>query len=194
MDFPGTVEHGQITISPLRSTEISSQMNRKSFLKRAGAGSVAAASFPALFGAQAAFAGASNGHRFFFFVAFSQAPAMGAVLPRIGAQGGGTFDPDAGWVKGGGTYVLFDQNTPGVPKQILATGEWEPTTIVSYDTKGLGSYALIQPAILTVEADWEGIGSGLMMEMVCNVGPAGSSPARRRAGSSTHRSTASSSR
>jgi hypothetical protein len=148
------------------------QMNRKAFLAKAGAGTAAAASLPALLSAQAAFAGPSNGHRVYTFVSFSQAPASGAVLPRIGARGSGTFDPDAGWVKGGGTFVLFDQNTP-VPKKILASGNWDPTEIVDYDTKGLGSYAGIQPAILTVKADWAGIGTGLTMELVCNVGPAG---------------------
>jgi hypothetical protein len=149
------------------------QMNRKAFLAKAGAGTAAAASLPALLGTGAAFAGPSNGHRVYTFVSFSQAPASGGVLPRIGARGSGTFDPHAGWVKGGGTFVLFNQNTPGTPKAILTSGAWDPTEIVDYDTKGLGSYAGIQPAILTVKADWEGIGSGLTMEVVCNVGPAG---------------------
>ncbi len=150
------------------------QMNRKAFLAKAGAGTAAAASLPALLGAEAAFAGPGNGHRVYTFVSFSQAPpTSGGVLPRIGARGSGTFDPHAGWVKGGGTFVLFNQAAAGTPKPILAAGAWDPTEIVDYDTKGLGTYAAIQPAILTVKADWEGIGSGLTMEVVCNVGPAG---------------------
>ena len=148
------------------------EMNRKAFLAKAGAGTVAVASLPALLGAEAAFAGPSNGHRVYTFVSFSQAPASGGVLPRIGARGSGTFDPDAGWVKGGGTFFLFDQNS-AVPKTILVQGNWDPTTIVDYTTLGLGSYAGVQPGILTVKADWPGIGSGLTMELVCNVGPAG---------------------
>ncbi len=149
------------------------QMNRKAFLAKAGAGTAAAASLPGLLGAQAAFAGSSNDHRVYTFVSFSQAPASGGVLPRIGARGSGTFDPHAGWVKGGGTFVLFNQAAPGVPKPILASGNWDPTEIVDYDTRGLGHYAGIQPAVLTIKADWEGIGSGLTMVVVCNVGPAG---------------------
>ncbi len=109
------------------------QMNRKAFLAKAGAGTAAAASLPGLLGAQAAFAGSSNDHRVYTFVSFSQAPASGGVLPRIGARGSGTFDPHA----------------------------------------GCGHYAGIQPAVLTIKADWEGIGSGLTMVVVCNVGPAG---------------------
>jgi len=149
-------------------------MNRKAFLAKAGAGTAAAASLPALLGAQAAFAAPSNGHRVYTFVSFSQAPTTtGGVVPRIGARGSGTFDPHAGWVKGGGTFVLFNNAASGTPKPILASGNWDPTEIVDYDTKGLGHYAGIQPAILTLKADWEGIGSGLTMELVCNVGPAG---------------------
>src|SRR2546428_7141931 len=148
-------------------------MNRKAFLAKAGAGTAAAAALPALLGAQAAFAGPSNGHRVYTFVSFSQAPTSGGVQPRIGARGSGTFDPHAGWVKGGGTFVLLNQAASGTPKPILKAGNWDPTEIVDYDTKGLGTYAGIQPGILTVKADWEGIGSGLTMELVCNVGPAG---------------------
>jgi hypothetical protein len=52
----------------------------------------------------------------------------------------------------------------------LTSGFWHPTEFVSYDTKGLGSYGIIQPAILTVLADFPGIGSGLTLEVICNVG------------------------
>ncbi len=152
---------------------MSNQMNRKSFLKRAGAGSVAAASFPALFGTGAAFAGASNNHHVYVFVAFSQAPKTATgVVPRIGMQGAGTFDPGAGWVKGGGNYVLFDQAT-SIPRKLLASGEWEATSFVSYDTKKLGSYGTIQPGILTMLADLHGFASGATLELICNVGAAG---------------------
>lgn len=151
---------------------------RRTFLKGAGLGSVAAASLPAMLSnLNAQDESADNAHRVYIFVSFSQAPATNSgVLPRIGMTGAGTFDPDAGWVKGGGTFGLFDQNSP-VPKTLIASGFWEPTKFVSYDTKGLGSYGFIQPAILTVLADFQGIGSGLTLEIICNVGargPAGS--------------------
>src|SRR5262249_41187998 len=141
------------------------QIPRRTLLKTAGFGSLAAASLPALLPSLNALArGPDNGHRIYVFVSFSQAPAISGVLPRIGMQGAGTFDPDAGWVKGGGSFVLFDQNH-AVPKPLIASGVWEPTAFVSYDTKGLGSYGHIQPAILTVLADVEGIGSGLTLQL-----------------------------
>jgi hypothetical protein len=84
-------------------------------------------------------------------------------------DGAGTFDPDARWVKGGGNFVLFDQAKP-TPKPLIFSGFWQPTAFVSYDTKDLGSFGKIQPAILTVLADFEGIGSGLTLELICNVG------------------------
>ena len=115
---------------------------------------------------------AQNNHRVFVFVSFSQAPTTGGVLPRIGMQGAGTFDPDAKWVKGGGSFVLFDQNS-STPKTLIASGLWEATEFVSYDTFGLGSYGTIQPGILTVLADFQGIGSGLTLKVICNVGFAG---------------------
>ncbi len=147
------------------------QMNRKAFLAKAGAGTVAAASLPALLGAQAALADASNGHHVYVFVSFSQAPPSGGVTPRIGMQGAGTFDPQAGWVKGGGNYVLFDQAS-STPKTLLASGLWEPTGFVSY-TDSFGTYGTIQPAILEMTADLEGFTSGKTLRLICNVGPAG---------------------
>ena len=149
-------------------------MNRSAFLRKAGVGSLAAVSLPAVFGAQSAFAGPPNGHHVYAFVAFSQAsaPAGGLTTPRIGMNGEGTFDPHAGWVKGGGTYQLFDQ-AHAIPKPLVAHGLWEAKDFVDYDTKGLASYGEIQPAILELKADLEGLGTGLMMTLVCNVGAAG---------------------
>ena len=147
------------------------QITRRTILKAAGVGSVAAASVPALLPSLNGLAQSpDNGHRIFTFVSFSQAPLTSSgVLPRIGLDGAGTFDPDARWVKGGGNFTLFDQAKP-TPKPLIASGFWEATAFVSYDTKGLGFFGKIQPAILTVLADFEGIGSGLTLKLICNVG------------------------
>ena len=113
-------------------------LNRRNLIRRAGAaagaglllGSAGAASLPALLPSLKALPKSpDNGHRIYVFVSFSQAPAISEVLPRIGMQGAGTFDPDAGWVKGGGSFVLFDQNH-AVPKPLIASGVWEPTGFV----------------------------------------------------------------
>jgi len=150
-------------------------INRKTFLRRAG-GAVAATTLPALLGARAAFGGdlPPNGHKIGEFVAFSQAsaPALGLTQPRIGMNGAVTFDPHARWVKGGGGYELFDNARP-VPKPLVLTGQWQAKEFVNYDTKGLGSYGLIQPGILILTGDFENLGTGLSLTLVCNVGAAG---------------------
>jgi hypothetical protein len=151
-------------------------MDRRKFIKTTGVGAFGLASLSWLATAKTAFGASSNQH-VFVFVSFSQAPApIGGVLHRIGMQGAGTFDPHAGWVKGGGSFVHFDQNT-SVPKPLIATGFWEPTAFVSYDTRNLGSYGTIQPGILTMTIDLMPIGGAVhhdvMLEVVCNVGAAG---------------------
>ena len=45
--------------------------------------------------------------------------------------------------------------------------------MLAYDTKGLGSYGTIQPAILTLRADFDNLVEGATLELICNVGPAG---------------------
>ena len=56
---------------------------------------------------------------------------------------------------------------------MIAFGSWRATTFVNYDTKGLPTYAVTQPAILELLADVQGLGSGLTLEVICNVGAAG---------------------
>jgi hypothetical protein len=148
-------------------------IKRRDFLVRAGAGSMLAG-LPGLVGAEAAFADdddheGGNLH-VFIFVAFSQAPTTASgVQPRIGMQGAGEFDPQAGRVRGGGSYVLFDQAAP-FPKPLLASGNWRARRLLSYDTKGLGSYGMIQPAILTVRGNFDNLARGATLELICNVG------------------------
>ena len=155
------------------------RIDRRTFVKTAAAGSLAAASLP-LLGASVAFADGGDDHggsRIFIFVSFSDAPAgLGLKQPRIGMSGAGTFKPAARHVKGGGSYVLQDQ-AAAVPKPLVAAGRWAAREFVSYDTKGLAPFGTIQPGILVMTADVEGIGRGLTLTVVCNVGargPAGS--------------------
>ncbi len=147
--------------------------DRRTFLKHAGVGALGAMSLPAILGTPLVLAGESNGHRVYDLVAFSQAPATASgVLPRLGMRGCGTFKPDAGYVKGGGTYVLIDQAST-TPKTIIHQGEWRPTELLDYDTLGLSPYANIQPSILKLRADFEGFASGVDLWLICNVGAAG---------------------
>lgn len=148
-------------------------MDRRDFIKTAGAGALGIASGTWLGAAKDAFAASPNQH-IYVFVSFSQVSApINGVLHRIGMQGSGTFDPDAGWVKGGGSFVHFDQSH-SQPKPLIATGFWEPTSFVSYDTKGLGSYGTTQPGILQMKIDLTPLGGAvhhnLAFAVVCNVG------------------------
>src|SRR5437870_11049146 len=151
-------------------------MDRRTFIKAASVRSLGAAALPLLAGVKDVLAASTFQHEY-FFVSFSQvSAAINGVLHRVGMQGAGTFDPHAGWVKGGGSFVHFDQNA-SVPKPLIATGTWEPTAFVSYDTHNLGSYGTIQPGILTMKIDLQPIGGAVhhdvTFELVCNVGPAG---------------------
>src|SRR5712691_9450160 len=99
------------------------RIDRRTFVKTAAAGSIAAASLP-LFGTSVGFAGDDDddgdGNRIFVFVSFSQAPTRTSspTMPRIGMTGAGTFKPSARHVNGGGSYVLSDQAV-SVPRPLV---------------------------------------------------------------------------
>jgi hypothetical protein len=156
--------------------KVSKRIDRRTFVKTAAAGSVAAAALP-LLGTSIALAREGDdddgGSRIYIFVSFSQAPTQTSSpkMPRIGMQGAGTFWPTARRVNGGGSYTLFD-NAATTPKPLLATGRWKARKFVSYTTMGLASYGTIQPGILVMTADVDRIGKGLTITVVCNVGPA----------------------
>ena len=151
-----------------------SQMDRKTLLQRAGVGAGALA-VPALFGTEAAFALPPNGQHFYAAVAFSQAPPVtgGPANPRIAANICGNFKPDAGWIKGGGNWILMNWNgTPGTAVE-LGSGFWRPTELVDYTT-GFGSpKGLIQASIVDLRADFEGLANNVPMKLICNIGPFG---------------------
>ncbi len=142
-------------------------VTRRQILKGAGAaGVLGALGVPATAFAE----DDEDGSRIYIFVSFSQAPAaLGPTMPRIGMQGAGSFKPADKEVNGGGSYVLFDFAKPN-PKPLVATGRWKARRFVSYDKRNLGSYGTIQPGILEMKADVEGIGKNLTLAVVCNVG------------------------
>src|SRR6266540_2651343 len=152
---------------------MSGDMNRKDFLTRTAVGAAAAAALPAFLATEGAFGQGRHTSRVYDFVSFSQAGATPHIAqPRMGMRGCGSFDETEQTVAGGGSFVFFDNALP-VPKPLILAGRWRATTFVGYDTKGLPAYGNIQPAILEVLADLQGIGSGLKMELIFNVGPAG---------------------
>lgn len=152
------------------------QMHRKDFLKKAGVGTAAVATVSGLLTTEAfAAAGRHGTRRVYNFVAISGAPATSHVRqPQIFMEGCGNFDPEARTVSGGGNFFFFNADSAlPAPKPLIAFGRWQATSFVNYDTKGLPPYAVTQPAILEMLADVEAIGSGLTLEVVCNVGAAG---------------------
>jgi hypothetical protein len=155
-------------------------MQRKDFLKKAGAGTAAAFAVPSVLTTEAfAAAGQHGTRRIYNFVSISGAPATSHIkAPLIYMEGCGNFDPQARTVSGGGNFFFYNGD-PAIPppKPLIAFGRWFARSFVNYDTKGLPPYAINQPAILEMLVDLEGIGSGLTLEVVCNVGPA--RPGRR---------------
>ena len=155
---------------------MSDHMDRKGFLKKAGVATAGAAAVPGLLATEAFARPRHHGtQRVWTFVAVDQAPPTNHVVqPRMFMEGCGNFDPLAKTVSGGGRFFLFD-NDPArpAPKPLIAFGSWRATTFVNYDTKGLPTYAVTQPAILELLADVQGLGSGLTLEVICNVGAAG---------------------
>lgn len=148
-----------------------SQMDRKTLLERAGIGAGALA-VPALLGAEAAFAGPANGHRIYALVAFSQAPVQGAVTPRLLVVCCGNFKPDAGQIRGGGSWTLLNWNgTPGTAV-LIDWGLWKPTELVNYQsfTPPVGA---TQASIVDMLADFEGLANNAPMKLICNIGPSG---------------------
>src|SRR3989442_8099326 len=145
-------------------SKMDKRIDRRTFVKTAAAGSMAAAGFP-IFGTSVALArdddDEGGGHRIFVFVSFSQAPTRTSspTQPRIGMTGAGTFKPAARHVNGGGSYVLSDQ-TGSVPRPLVVSGRWMARQFVSYTTKSPSSYGTIQPGILVMKADVEGNGQG----------------------------------
>lgn len=151
-------------------------MDRREFLKRAGVGSAALVSIPALAGTAQA-TGALQ--RRYGAVAFSQGPLIGAVQHRIAVNAAGFFIPEAGVVlpNGGGTFVHFDNATP-VPKRIIAFGKWRPESFVSYDLgPPYGTWGTVQASVLTMTVTLFPQGgapiSGVTLRLICNIGPAG---------------------
>jgi hypothetical protein len=149
-----------------------SQMDRKTLIKRAGVGAGALA-LPAAFGASSAFGLPPNGQRFYAAVAFSGAPASGDVAnPRIALNICGNFKPDAGWINGGGSWILLDWPGGTGTATFISSGLWRPTELVSYQnfTPTVG---LIQASLVGLRADFEGLANDVAMTLICNIGPAG---------------------
>lgn len=149
------------------------ELDRRAFLKRAGVGAGVLA-VPGVFGTSAALALPPNGQRIYVAVAFSQSPPTADVAsPRIAVNIAGTFKPDAGWIRGGGNWILFDWPGGFGTAEFVAAGLWRPRRLVGYQT-GFGPPAgLIEAALVDLRVDFEGLADDVPMRLICNIGPAG---------------------
>ncbi len=152
------------------------KIDRRDFLKKAGLGSIALVSVPALTNTLATPTWADEDQdRVYDFVAFSKGATISGVDHRIGMRGAGSFQVEAGKgkVKGGGSFVHFNNASP-IPKAILAFGTWEPTEFVSFFT--IGTYGLITAGILETKINLtsqEGTVVPATLRLICNIGAAG---------------------
>ena len=159
-----------------------SQMDRKTFVERAGIGAGVLA-LPALFGAEAALAGSPPNSRIAFWIVVSRAAApQGDVLPTIAWGGMVAFRPEQEFIKGGGNFQIFDFNTPVAERTPFATGGWEATEFLGWTTEDLAgtplpSFGQVQPSVLDAKIEMDGLGEATI-EFACNVGFAGISTGR----------------
>ena len=151
------------------------QMDRKTLLERAGVGAGVLA-LPALFGAEAALAGAPPNSRIALWIVVSRAAAaQGPVLPTIAFGGMVAFRPEQEFIKGGGNFQIFDFNVlPPSARTPLVTGAWTATEFLSWTTADLSGTALpsfgqIQPSVLEAKIEMDGLGEATI-EFACNVG------------------------
>jgi hypothetical protein len=145
-------------------------MKRRDFLKRAGQGTVALASAPALAQVLSGVAFGQGGSTNYHFLAFSSAGLVGSVDHRIAMVGDGSVTP--GGVNGGGAFVHFD-NAPPAPKPILGTGSWKAKRLLSYEQ--FGTWGTFASAVLEMDINLVPSGGSpvpAILTVVCNIGPA----------------------
>ncbi len=148
-------------------------MNRREFLKKAGAGSIAVASISALpaLDMVLANAAAAAGQTNFHFLAFSSGATVGGVQHRVAMAGEGKINGSQ--VVADGSFVHFD-NASAVPKTILGTGTWKAKRLLSFNL--IGTWGVLAAGILESEIHLVPVGGSpipAVLKVVCNIGPAG---------------------
>jgi hypothetical protein len=148
-------------------------IERRALFKRAGIGSAALASFPALAGA--AWAGDDDddgGRRRFYFQAVSGQAATIGGGDSIIMSGCGSFGQRS--VRGGGEFVHFDGTKIPSP-DFIATGSWRATRFLSFEeigTFGVGVAGVLEMEIKLIPCEGPVV-RGARLKIVCNIGPAG---------------------
>jgi hypothetical protein len=149
-------------------------IERRELFKRAGIGSAALASFPALAGAAWAQDDDDDDggrKRFYFQAASGQAATIGGG-ESILMSGCGSFGQR--WVRGGGEFVHFDGTKIPSP-DFIATGSWRATRLLSFEeigTFGVGVAGVLEMAIKLLPCEGPVV-RGATLKIVCNIGVAG---------------------
>jgi hypothetical protein len=148
-----------------------SNLDRRSFLKRAGLGFIAVGSLPGLLAATPTWAsGRAAG---FNFTAISQAGTIGTVVHAVNMAGSGTIEEDS--VEGGGHFQHYNQ-AAAPPRTIFAAGAWKAKRLVSFDPIGTWGVITAGVAVMQIELR-QAIPSRTLvaatLKVVCNVGSGG---------------------
>ena len=126
---------------------------------------------------------ASDNIRYVTFVAVTKADTDDGKDHRFIGGGDAVFDPDTGWVNGGGTFEHVDFAPEGKPKPALGTGKWVAKKVLSHtpcnppDTctsPGGNTYGQVRPGVVELDVDLYFDGGkkieGAVLKVVCNVG------------------------
>lgn len=137
-----------------------------------------------LFGAT--LASADDETLYFAFVAVAGADATDGIVPRLGTNGAGVFNPKTGEAAGGGTFEMFDLAPPGVPKPQLRSAKWEIKRLIEWTpcsspdnctTPGGTTYGNIIAGVADFEVDIKYAEGrklkGVVLRVICNIGFAG---------------------
>jgi len=148
-----------------------SKLDRRSFLKRAGIGSLALGPLPGLLAAPPA--GARGRAAGFNFTAISRAGTIGSVVHAVNMAGSGTIEEDG--VEGGGHFQHYDLAS-APPRTIITAGAWKAKQLMSFDP--IGTWGVITAGVLVMRIQLRRtIPSPAVvaatLEVVCNVGSAG---------------------
>jgi hypothetical protein len=149
-----------------------SGIERREFLKKAGVGSAALASFPALADSAWAHDNRKRRRRRFYFQSLSGQAATLTGGEAVLMNGCGSFSRHS--VEGGGEFVHFDGTAIPSPDYI-ATGSWRATRFLSFEEIGrwgVGVAGVLEMEIKLIPCDAPVI-RGATLKIVCNIGPAG---------------------
>jgi hypothetical protein len=154
---------------------MSTRLDRRTFLKGAGVGSIALVGAPAILtmGATPALADGDDTIRFFF----SAVDNTGSPVDSLIMQGCGEFEHAENEIAGHGFFVHFDATTPGTPKLIKATGLWKTQRLVSFHS--IGSFGVNLSGVMVADVKLmrqfpePEATIPAVLTVVCNIPPAG---------------------